>query len=67
MIVAGATTADGKTRLSSSNYDVAKGLPHVYAPGKDILCAALIGSKDRYRKSDGTSQCELNPSRLVRP
>lgn len=69
-MVVGGTSADGTQPYSKSNYDVAKGLPHVYAPAVDIQCAnsgaRVAGQIPEYRTASGTSQGKFKPSRLVR-
>ncbi|KAI2620878.1 peptidase S8/S53 domain-containing protein [Hypomontagnella submonticulosa] len=69
LMVVGGTSADGTQPYSKSNYDVAKGLPHVYAPAVDIQCAnsgaRVAGQIPEYRTASGTSQAAASVAGLA--
>jgi hypothetical protein len=66
LLVVGALSLKDDERWYSSNVDESKGIPHVYAAGKDIECPefsweTMFDPKVEYRPVSGTSPGELHP------
>ncbi|KAI0378558.1 peptidase S8/S53 domain-containing protein [Hypomontagnella monticulosa] len=63
LIVVGGTSADGTIPYNKGNVDIAKGLPHVYAPAVMVQCAH--GQQQGYRTLSGTSQATASVAGLA--
>ncbi|KAK4210470.1 hypothetical protein QBC37DRAFT_390473 [Rhypophila decipiens] len=67
LLVVGGTKTDGLTKYSRGGFDKAKGLPHVYAPGEDILVADHNIGDDgtNTRLGTGTSEASAHVAGLA--